>query len=123
MAQATLPLIVKENFPSDEDYTYGALVEELCLIERHIRDGSWRLCSCNPEKHLPSISGLASEGYGFTDGIRKDPMMPLPHVNNMIGLAVRKWMVHEFPGGHDMINWQGVVPEGLIALLGDQPPG
>jgi enterochelin esterase-like enzyme len=27
------------------------------------------------------------------------------------------WL-HEFPGGHDMISWQGVIPEGLTALLG-----
>ena len=24
---------------------------------------------------------------------------------------------HNFPGSHDMINWQGVIPEGLITLL------
>ena len=27
------------------------------------------------------------------------------------------WL-EEFPGGHDMISWQGVIPEGLTALLG-----
>jgi hypothetical protein len=60
-------MLVKENFPDDKQYTYGALLEELNLLERHLRDGSWRLCSCNPEKHLPLIAGLGSEGIGFTD--------------------------------------------------------
>ena len=55
------------NFPSDREYTLNSLVEELTLMERHLRDGSWKLCSCNPEKHLPLVAGLASEGYGFTD--------------------------------------------------------
>jgi enterochelin esterase-like enzyme len=27
------------------------------------------------------------------------------------------WL-HEFPGGHDMISWQGVIPKGLTTLLG-----
>ncbi|MFH1623779.1 MAG: hypothetical protein ABID54_01305, partial [Pseudomonadota bacterium] len=45
----------------DEIYT------ELGLMQLHLSDGSWHLCSCNPEKHLPLISGLASEGFGFTD--------------------------------------------------------
>lgn len=38
------PKILKANFPSDRDYTVNALVEELFLIERHVRDGSWHLC-------------------------------------------------------------------------------
>lgn len=59
--------LVKENFPNDREYTYGALLEELNLLERHLRDGSWKMCSCNPEKHLPLIAGLSSEGMGFTD--------------------------------------------------------
>lgn len=59
--------LVKENFPNDREYTYGALLEELNLLERHLRDGSWKMCSCNPEKHLPLIAGLGSEGMGFTD--------------------------------------------------------
>ena len=44
-----------------------ALKEELALMERHLRDGSWRLCRCNPEKHLPLLAGLSSEGFGFAD--------------------------------------------------------
>lgn len=55
------------NFPNDKEYTYQSLVEELTLIERHARDGSWKLCTCIPGKHLPNISGLSSEGYGFSD--------------------------------------------------------
>lgn len=60
-----LPAIVKENFPDDYNYTIGAILEELILIERHARDGSSVRCGCIPEKHLPAIAGLASEGYGF----------------------------------------------------------
>ena len=59
--------LLKENFPNDRKYTFQTLVEELFLMERHIRDGSWRLCSCNPEKHLPGVAGLASEGFGFAE--------------------------------------------------------
>ena len=62
-----LPNIVSQNFPDDRIYTFNALTEELALMERHLRDGSWKLCSCNPEKHLPLVAGLASEGFGFTD--------------------------------------------------------
>jgi len=69
MSLALEPLapIQSVNFPDDKMYTLNALVEELALMERHLRDGSWVLCSCNPEKHLPLVSGLASEGFGFTD--------------------------------------------------------
>ena len=55
------------NFPNDRDYTHNALVEELVLIERHLRDESWRLCNCNAEKHLPGIAALGSEGQGFAE--------------------------------------------------------
>jgi len=67
--------IVHSNFPGDHDYTLNALVEELTLAERHLRDGSWKLCDCNPEKHLPMIAGLASEGYGFTDDMGEKAFM------------------------------------------------
>jgi len=46
-------------------YTKSALVEELALLERHYRDGSWRDCTCIPEKHLPTIAGLSSEMIMF----------------------------------------------------------
>ena len=59
--------LLKENFPNDMEYTFHALVEQLALMELHIRDGSWKLCSCNPEKHLPVVAGLASEGFGFAE--------------------------------------------------------
>ena len=61
------PKFLKENFPNDREYTFQTLVEQLALMELHIRDGSWRLCSCNPEKHLPGVAGLASEGFGFAE--------------------------------------------------------
>jgi len=32
------------------------------------------------------------------------------------------WL-NEFPGGHDMISWQCVIPEGLAALLGNRTGG
>jgi hypothetical protein len=48
-------------------YTNEALIEELALLERHYRDGSWNVCSCVPEKHLPLIAGLASEGLMFLE--------------------------------------------------------
>lgn len=35
-----MPAIVKENFLDDYNYTVGAILEELVLIERHARDGS-----------------------------------------------------------------------------------
>lgn len=62
------PKITKEAFPSDRIYTINALVEELFLIERHVRDTSYRKCDCTPSKHLPGVAGLASEGYGFAEG-------------------------------------------------------
>jgi hypothetical protein len=55
------------TFPGDRKYTHNSLVEELALAERHCRDGSWAYCQCNPEKHLPLIAGLASEGVGFAE--------------------------------------------------------
>jgi len=61
------PKMLKESFPNDREYTFNALIEELFLVERHIRDNSWRLCDCTPSKHLPGIAGLASEGYGFAE--------------------------------------------------------
>lgn len=50
---------------NNRDYTHTAIVEELTLLERHVRDGSYLECNCNPEKHLPLIAGLASEGGAF----------------------------------------------------------
>ena len=69
MSLALEPLapIQAVNFPNDRDYTFLALTEELALMERHLRDGSWTLCTCNPEKHLPLVAGLASEGFGFAE--------------------------------------------------------
>lgn len=69
LGMSDLPAINPANYRGDHPYTLNAMVEELTLVERHIRDGSWKLCRCNPEKHLPMLAGLASEGYGFA----KDP--------------------------------------------------
>jgi len=80
-------------FPNDRDYTYEAIVEQLnlieldlrdgsyrvCktttdklidqlgLIELHFHDGSWKECKCNPEKHMPTIIGLAKRGIKTSD--------------------------------------------------------
>lgn len=62
-------------FENDRDYTYEALIEQLNLIELHFRDGSWRECKCNPQKHLPTVSGLASEGIGFTENQEEKKFM------------------------------------------------
>lgn len=67
--------MLKESFPNDRDYTFNALIEELFLVERHIRDNSWRICDCTPSKHLPGIAGLASEGYGFADDLNERRFM------------------------------------------------
>ncbi len=48
-------------------YTKNSLIEELALLERHYRDGSYRVCSCVPEKHLPLIAGLSSEMVIFLE--------------------------------------------------------
>lgn len=67
--------VLHANFPGDHDYTLHSLVEELTLVERHIRDGSYKSCSCNPSKHLPLIAGLASEGVGFSEGSKEKQFM------------------------------------------------
>ena len=69
------PKILNENFPGDREYTLQSLVEQLGLMELHIRDGSWRLCECNPEKHLPVTAGLASEGFGFAESEKERRFM------------------------------------------------
>jgi len=35
-----MPAIVRENFMDDYNYTIGAILEELILVERHSRDGN-----------------------------------------------------------------------------------
>lgn len=49
--------VVPDNFPNDHDYTINALVEELTLAERHLRDGSWKLCTCITGDSLVYNSG------------------------------------------------------------------
>jgi enterochelin esterase-like enzyme len=40
------------------------------------------------------------------------------HLRTILDLKDYEHWLHEFPGAHDMISWQGVIPEGLRALLG-----
>ena len=54
---------------NDREYTLSALKKQLLASELHIRDNSYKNCSCIFLKHMPTISELASEGVGFT----KDP--------------------------------------------------
>ena len=48
-------------------YTREALVEELALLERHMRDGTAQICGCAFDSHLPLIAGLSSEGIKFAE--------------------------------------------------------
>jgi len=52
-------------FPGNQEYTHRALVRQSGAVALHFRDGSWRGCSCNSDKHFPTIAELASEGIGF----------------------------------------------------------
>lgn len=67
-------------------YTVNSLVEELALLERHINDGSYLLCGCAPEKHLPLIAGLSSEAVRIVaiDETEK-------HFYQTIADLARKW--------------------------------
>lgn len=58
------------------EYTNEALTEQLGLLELHYNDGSYRECSCVPEKHLPLIAGLASEAVQFSHKVGKDELTP-----------------------------------------------
>jgi len=49
------------------EYTRDAVVQELLLLERHIRDGSVYQCGCAFDQHLPLIEGLCSEGIKFAE--------------------------------------------------------
>ena len=40
------------------------------------------------------------------------------HLRTVLELKGYEHWLHVFPGGHDMISWQGVIPEGLKTLLG-----
>ncbi len=41
------------------------------------------------------------------------------HLRTVLALKDYEHWLDEFPGAHDMISWQGVIPEGLPTLLGD----
>lgn len=49
------------------EYTRSALIEELALLERHMRDGTAYICGCAFDSHLPMIAGLSSEGIKFAE--------------------------------------------------------
>lgn len=70
-----MSLVSSQNFVNDRVYTLNSLIEELALLERHIRDGSVHLCDCLPEKHLPLVSGLASEGFIFAESSSEKSFM------------------------------------------------
>ncbi len=40
------------------------------------------------------------------------------HLRTILEIKGYDHWLHEFPGGHDMISWQGVLPHGLVKLLG-----
>lgn len=46
-------------------YTKDSIIQELLLLERHIRDGSVYICGCAWDQHLPMIEGLCSEMIKF----------------------------------------------------------
>ena len=53
------------TYPGDRAYSLQTLIGELASIGLHCRDGSWRICTCIPEKHLPLVAAVSSEAYGF----------------------------------------------------------
>ena len=53
------------TYPSGRGYALQNLIGELASLGLHCRDGSWRICTCIPEKHLPLIAAISSEAYGF----------------------------------------------------------
>jgi hypothetical protein len=53
------------TYPGARPYALQSLIGELASVGLHCRDGSWRICTCIPEKHLPLIAALSSEAYGF----------------------------------------------------------
>lgn len=52
-------------YPKGRAYSIQSLISECASLELHCRDGSWRVCKCVLEKHLPLIAGVATEAYGF----------------------------------------------------------
>jgi len=53
------------TYPGGRAHALQTLIGELASLGLHCRDGSWRICACIPEKHLPLIASIASEAYGF----------------------------------------------------------
>jgi len=53
------------TYPGGRAYALQNLVGELASLGLHCRDGSWKICTCIPEKHLPLIAAISSEAYGF----------------------------------------------------------
>ena len=54
------------TYPGGMPYALQNLIGELASLGLHCRDGSWRICACIPEKHLPLIAAISSEAYGFS---------------------------------------------------------
>ena len=44
------------------------------------------------------------------------------HLRTVLQAKAYPVWLNEFPGGHDMISWQGEIPKGLITLLGHEAP-
>lgn len=60
---------------NDRDYTYGAIIKQLALIEAHVNDNSAldAGCGCIEGKHLVLLEGYAEEGgrFALSDAERK----------------------------------------------------
>jgi len=52
-------------YNNNRQYTHDSLVKQANAAELHFEDGSFRVCGCNAEKHLPRIEVLADEGGRF----------------------------------------------------------
>ena len=113
------------KFKNDREYTYESLIKQLNLLELHIRDGSYRECSCTPQKHAPTIEGLAEEAVSFTeDPVEKKFMQRLGDAaaNLRRGLKskdkitdeeadeIRGW-AKEMRKRIDLALWEGELPK------------
>jgi hypothetical protein len=114
-----------KKFKNDREYTYESLIKQLNLLELHVRDGSYRECSCSAGKHLPTIEGLAEEGIGFTeDATEKKFMQRLSDVATQLKTTlkskekisdeeadeIRSW-AREMRRRIDLALWDGDLPK------------
>lgn len=49
------------------EYTVQSIINNLLLLELHIRDQSYLQCTCTWDQHLPVIEGLCSEMVKFAE--------------------------------------------------------